>query len=117
MVGAQQAAPLQRQDGKSRRAWYEEVHAIEALEQLAIHYEHRAREPHRAAEYARAARTEVRRALRLGLIDPSRGRKLQGRLDHRLARLERKGGQIGRLLERMAGAPAGRPGESNPGSS
>ncbi len=113
LVGAQHAAPLQRQDGKSRRAWYEEVHAIEALEQLAIHYEHRAREPHRAAQYARAAHLELRRALRLGLIEPARGRKLQGRLEHRLARLERKGGQNGRLLERVADAPLGRVGESN----
>jgi len=114
LVEAQYIAPLPepgRNDlggasGAPSRAGYNGIHAIQAFEQLAIHYEHRAREPHRAAEYARAARLELRQALRLGLIEPARGRKLQGRLDHRLARLERKGGQIGRLLERAAGAPS-----------
>jgi len=98
LVGAQFIAPLPgpgRNDlggtsGAPSRAGYNGIHAIEAFEQLAIHYEHRAREPHRAAEYARAAHLELRRALRLGLIEPARGHKLQGRFDHRLKRLERR---------------------------
>ena len=41
---------------------------FEAYEQLAIHYERRAREPHRAAELVRKALAELRRANRLGMI-------------------------------------------------
>ena len=89
-------ALLARRQGDYERAaslWgqlADEAKSIEAYEQLAIHYEHRARDSQRAAEYARAARLELRRAMRLGLIETSRGRKLQGRLEHRLARLERR---------------------------
>ncbi len=41
---------------------------FEAYEQLAIYYEHRAREPHRAAALARKALLELRNANRLGTI-------------------------------------------------
>lgn len=82
------------------KAGFSGIQRIEAYEQLAIHFEHRVRKPRRAIEYTRAARLELRRALRLGLVELARGRKLLAQVEHRLARLERKGGQIGRLLER-----------------
>ena len=82
-------APRQQQGGLTGGG-INGIRTIEAYEQLAIHFEHRAREPRRAAEYARAARLELRRALRLGLIEPARGRKLQGRIEHRIARLARR---------------------------
>ena len=64
---------------------------FEAYEQLTIHYERRAREPHRAAELARKALTELRRANRLGTIAAPAYRQKRERFEKRLARLERKG--------------------------
>ena len=64
---------------------------FEAYEQLTIHYERRAREPHRAAELAREALTELRRANRLGTIAAPAYRQKRERFEKRLARLERKG--------------------------
>ena len=63
---------------------------LEAYEQLAIYYEHRTREPHRAAVLAKKALIELRNANRLGTIASTdyRGRRL--RFEQRLARLERK---------------------------
>jgi DNA repair ATPase RecN len=66
--------------------------ALDAFEQLAIYYEHHARQPERAAELTREALSELRRAVRTGDLDPRRYQKLKARLDHRLARLERKAG-------------------------
>lgn len=63
---------------------------LDAFEQLAIYYEHHAREPERAAELAREAIGELRRAVRAGDLDPHRYQRLKASLDHRLARLERK---------------------------
>ena len=65
---------------------------LEAYEQLAIYYEHHAREPHRAAELARLALADLRRANRLGTIAPSAYRQQRMRFERRLARLERKAG-------------------------
>ena len=67
----------------------ESADALEAYEQLAIYYEHHAREPHRAAELAREALAQLRGSFRAGLIDRGRYAKLCGRFQHRLARLER----------------------------
>jgi uncharacterized protein len=64
---------------------------FEAYEQLAIYYEHRTREPHRAAALARQALEELRNANRLGEIAPGVYRDCKARFDRRLARLERKG--------------------------
>jgi uncharacterized protein YprB with RNaseH-like and TPR domain len=64
---------------------------LEAYEQLAIHYERRAREPQRAAELARKALAELRRADRLGTIAAHVCREKRARFERRLARLERKG--------------------------
>ncbi len=61
---------------------------IEAYEQLAIYYEHRARDPHRALEVTRAALTA--RTGATGRISREPQRRLRTRLEHRLQRLERK---------------------------
>jgi len=66
---------------------------LEAYEQLAIYYEHEAREPHRAAAMARKALGELRRANRLGTIAAVAYRQARARFEHRLARLERKAGR------------------------
>lgn len=66
---------------------------FEAYEQLAIYYEHRAREPHRAAALARKALLELRNANRLGTIPANAYRDRRLRFEQRLARLERKAGR------------------------
>lgn len=67
---------------------------LDAYEQLAIYYEHHAREPERAAELTRKALAELRWLLRAGGIDPARHHRLRARLDHRLARLTRQSGCV-----------------------
>jgi hypothetical protein len=64
--------------------------AIEAAEQLAIYYEHRAKQPYRAAELTAHAIAELRSALRDGGIETRRAKKHEDRLNRRLARLERR---------------------------
>jgi uncharacterized protein len=66
---------------------------LEAYEQLAIYFEHQAREPHRAAGVMRKALVELRRANRLGTIAAVAYRQARARFEHRLARLERKAGR------------------------
>jgi hypothetical protein len=63
--------------------------AIRAAEQLAIYYEHRVKQPQRAAELVRAAITQLRDAQRAGGIEPAHAVRMDARLAHRLARLER----------------------------
>jgi len=63
---------------------------LEAYEQLAIYYEHRTREPHRAAALAKKALLELRSANRLGTIASAEYRERRLRFEQRLARLERK---------------------------
>jgi uncharacterized protein YprB with RNaseH-like and TPR domain len=63
--------------------------AIEAAEQLAIYYEHRAKQPRRAAELTSHAIAELRSAQRDGGIAPTRAHKIEARLARRVARLER----------------------------
>ena len=65
--------------------------AIAAAEQLAIYYEHRMKQPQRAAELIRAAITELGASRRMGGIAAARANKIDSRLAHRLARLERRG--------------------------
>jgi uncharacterized protein len=84
---------------------------FEAYEQLAIYFEHRAREPHRAAELARKALLELRNAHRLGTIPPAAYRQRRAQFEKRLARLERKSARSlldGKESESLVGA-----GESN----
>jgi uncharacterized protein YprB with RNaseH-like and TPR domain len=63
--------------------------AIEAAEQLAIYYEHRAKQPRRAAELTSHAIAELQSAQRDGAIAPARASKIEARLTRRSARLER----------------------------
>lgn len=84
---------------------------LEAYEQLAIYFEHHAREPHRAAALARKALAELRRANRLGTIAAVAYRQSRARFEHRLARLERKAGRT--LLDALEVESRGGGGESN----
>jgi hypothetical protein len=69
--------------------------AIEAAEQLAIYYEHRAKQPKRALDLMRVAIAELQNARHAAQFASERGRKIEARLIRRLMRLER----------RCAGAP------------
>jgi uncharacterized protein len=62
----------------------------EAYEQLAIYYEHKARDPERALQVVRQAVNELRRAIQSGEIAPGPYREIKARFDHRMVRLERK---------------------------
>jgi tetratricopeptide (TPR) repeat protein len=86
---------------------------LEAYEQLAIHYEHRARESHRAAALVRRALVELRRANRLGTIAPSTCKGWRLRFQQRLARLERKAGRS--LLDALEAESQSPARESNQG--
>jgi uncharacterized protein len=65
-------------------------HGYEAYEQLALYYEHRARNPEQARQVVSQALAELRRAIRVGNITPGAYREFKGRFDRRLDRLERK---------------------------
>jgi uncharacterized protein len=80
------AAAIWEQLARARGASAAET-AIEACEQLAIHFEHRARQPERAAEWTAAALRQLRAAAK---IDPSRARRIEARLGHRQQRLAQK---------------------------
>jgi uncharacterized protein len=84
---------------------------LEAYEQLAIYYEHHAREPLRAAGVARMALAELHRANRLGTMAAATYRQCRERFEHRLARLERKAGRG--LLDAVESESRQGPGESN----
>ena len=62
----------------------------EAYEQLAIYYEHKARDPEQALQVARRAVDELGRAMQTGDIAPGAHRELKARFDLRIVRLERK---------------------------
>ncbi len=64
--------------------------AIEAAEQLAIYYEHRAKEPLRALDLIRAALAELRAAQRAGKLARDRAGRIESCLARRAARLERR---------------------------
>jgi hypothetical protein len=87
--------------------------ALEAYEQLAMYYEHQARQPERAASLTREALGALGEALRAGNLTAAAHRKLRARLQHRLERLARRAGQDGRALFEAAASPA-LVAESNP---
>ncbi|MGA7926650.1 MAG: ribonuclease H-like domain-containing protein [Candidatus Sulfotelmatobacter sp.] len=94
-------ARLARRDGDlalARQLWESTLgnscEGYEAYEQLAIYYEHEAREPRRALAIAREALAELRRANQVGTIAAATYRRTKARFEHRLARLERKAGQM-----------------------
>ena len=64
------------------------IAAIEAAEQLAIYYEHRAKQPQRAAELTALAIAQLRSADEEGGL-AARSSKIQARLTRRLSRLQR----------------------------
>jgi uncharacterized protein len=63
---------------------------LEAYEQLAIHYERRARDHHRAAALAREALKVLRKSNRLGTVESSVYARYKLRFQRRLARLEHR---------------------------
>jgi len=65
-------------------------HGYEAYEQLAIYYEHKARDPEQAQQIVRQAINELRSALQVGDITPGAYREFKATFDRRMARLERK---------------------------
>jgi len=71
-------------------------HGYNAYEQLAIYYEHNARNPDQARQVVQQAMEELRRANQLGDIASSAYREIKDKFDHRMARLERKAGQTQR---------------------
>src|SRR5579872_4480144 len=75
-------------------------HGYEAYEQLAIYYEHKARDPEQARQIVRQALDELRRAIQVGDIAPGPHREIKARFDNRLQRLERKSSRP--LLEGLA---------------
>ncbi len=83
-IAPSKSAILREDDEKCLEA------SIEAAEQLAIYHEHRAKQPHRAAELVREALAELQEAQRAGGFTPSRASKIESRLAHRLARLQRR---------------------------
>ena len=97
-----QMAKRQRDYGRATELWQQLARcrsaktpdvAIEAYEQLAIYYEHKARDPQRAVELTKAAMQELHATLtanRDGQLDPAHSRRIQSRLECRLARLTRK---------------------------
>jgi tetratricopeptide (TPR) repeat protein len=69
--------------GNSRRGY-------EAYEQLAMYYEHKARNPEQARQVVYQALAELRRAIQVGDIAPGAYREFKARFDRRLERLDRK---------------------------
>ena len=65
-------------------------YGYEAYEQLAIYYEHKARDPEQARQVVRQAIEELRRAIHLGDITPGAYREIMASFDRRMERLERK---------------------------
>ena len=93
-------ARLAKRDGDlalARELWESTLgnsrEGYEAYEQLAIHYEHQAREPRQALAIAREALTQLRRANQVGTIAAAAYRRIKARFEHRLVRLERKAGR------------------------
>jgi tetratricopeptide (TPR) repeat protein len=64
-------------------------HGYEAYEQLAMHYEHNARNPEQARQVVLQAVNELRRANQVGDITPGAYREFKVKFDRRLERLER----------------------------
>ena len=65
-------------------------HGYEAYEQLAIYYEHKARDPMQARQLVERAIHELRNAIQTGDITPGAYREIKARFDRRMVRLERK---------------------------
>jgi len=97
--------------GLAREQWESTLgnsrEGFESYEQLAIYYEHRARDPHNALAIVREALAELRRANHLGTISPGAYRQTQLRFEHRRTRLERKAGPCCSMRRRQGSAQVG----------
>lgn len=67
---------------------------LESYEQLAIYYEHQARDPQNALAIIREALAELRHASKLRTMSPGAYQQIRLRFEHRLARVERKAGPM-----------------------
>jgi tetratricopeptide (TPR) repeat protein len=76
-------------------------HGYEAYEQLAIYFEHKARDPLQARKVVQRAMHELRRANQVGDIAPGAYCEIKARFDRRMERLERKSQSP--LLDAMSG--------------
>jgi len=65
-------------------------HGYAAYEQLAMYYEHKARDPEQARQIVLRAVDELRRANQVGNIAPGAYREIKARFDRRMERLERR---------------------------
>ena len=65
-------------------------HGYEAYEQLAIYYEHEARDPLQARQLVERAIHELHNAIQTGDITPGAYREIKASFDRRMVRLERK---------------------------
>ena len=90
-------ARLAKRDGDFELAcelWKEALgnsrHGYDAYEQLAMYYEHKARDPEQAQQVVREAINELRRASHVGDITPGAYREFKAKFDRRMERLERK---------------------------
>ena len=77
-------------------------HGYEAYEQLAIYYEHHARNPEQARQVVLQAVNELRRAKQTGEITPGAYREFMAKFDRRRERLDRKSSKP--LLDTLRGA-------------
>jgi uncharacterized protein YprB with RNaseH-like and TPR domain len=68
-------------------------HGYDAYEQLAIYYEHKAREPEQARQIVQQALDELSHAIQVGDIAPGPYREIKARFDRRMERLKRKNGR------------------------
>jgi len=71
---------------------------MEAAEQLAIHYEHREKDPDQALHITRTALVRLEESARSGTVAPPAYRKLHQSLRYRTTRLERKAARKGEIL-------------------
>jgi uncharacterized protein YprB with RNaseH-like and TPR domain len=99
-------ARLAKRDGdlaRARELWEStrgnSREGYEAYEQLAIYYEHAAREPRQALAIVREALAQLRRAKQAGTIAAAAYRRTRARFEHRLLRLEHQAG--GTLLDAL----------------
>jgi hypothetical protein len=94
-------ARLAKRDGdlaRARELWESALgnsrEGYQAYEQLAIYYEHEAREPRQALTISRQALAQLHRANQVGTIAAAAYRRTKARFEHRLVRLERKAGPL-----------------------
>jgi hypothetical protein len=93
-------ARLAKRDGDTdlaRELWESTLgnsrEGYKAYEQLAIHFEHKVRQPQYALGIVREALAEPGRANQASMISPAVYRRTKAEFEHRLARLERKAEQ------------------------